>query len=494
MSSCYSSWKIAKTGEAVPCFTNGKPSASMYNPQREAEQFAQLLNEGFNVIVGYASGLHVKESLSQHKNGKIIVVEKNTETIHFLLSNKDIIIPKHIHLCTVEELDSVIINEYFPPIDGNFSVVPLRSWVEANPTTFEDIKIRVQSTLKDISADVSTQAHFGKLWHRNIIQNLSICEQSGYARLLDIRKSQFPTAKTAFIAGAGPGLEDCFNELKTNREQYYIISTDTAYHSLTEQGIVSDVVVSIDAQHISHSHFMCEKNQNTIFAFDLCANPVAAKSLIRENYTICYFKSNHPLCTFVDNWYKSKYQSNFFPTITSTGGTVTLSALNFARKVGFTKYYTGGCDFAYSNGKMYSKGIYMDTIFNSISNKLKTTENLFASLFFRAPLIIEEKSKTTELLRTYKRSFDAFFTQERGKITSVDTNEASLAIKSSSFPAKQFLQEYCEILHNGMDSKKEQCFIEVTLYPYLAWYVSTNAVPVNRAKICEIGLNATVHY
>ncbi len=494
MSSCYESWKTAKTGEKVPCYVGEKPASSLYNPTKEAEQFAQMVEEGFTVIVGYTSGIHVQKVKERFPNNKIIVVEKNSQSIDFLKSQYSVEISTDYILCTIDMLELTLLNSYYPPLDGNFSLYPVRSWVDVNGDDFSSIKSIVKSTLEKISLDISVQAHFGKLWHRNIFQNLQICEQCGDNNLIDFYNTTFPINKTAFIAGAGPSLETSYSNLHSNRNKYFIIATDTAYSSLREQGIMCDVVISVDAQHISYSHYMGEKEASTIFAFDLCANSIAPKSIMDKGGLLCYFKSEHPLCSYISNWYEEATSKSFFPTFSSSAGTVTLAALNFANQAGFTKIESAGCDFAYLQGKMYAKGIYMDRIFDACSTKLCTTQNLFSSIMFRTELVSVGGEKTTHLLQNYKKHFDDFFAT-RNVVSKNFATDFVPHKQSCTFPAEGFVEHYCDELKkliqnpNANDKKA----LAVTLLPYISWFAMHFPEDLKTTKIYEIGLNATIH-
>ncbi len=468
MSSCYIDWKEAKTGELIPIFDNGKSSSSLYNPQKDAEQFTNLVANGTTVIVGLANGLHIHETQKKFPSNKIIVIEKNRESLEFLKNQVDFTSFKNITICIIDEIEQVLIENYYPPLDGNFQVLPIRTWVDANKNSFELLTQKIKKSLDSISRDISVQSHFGKIWHHNIIQNLQICEKFATTRLIDLHTSEFPTNKIAYIAGAGPSLEKDFNELKKNREKYFIISTDTAYLALKEQNIICDIVISIDAQFISHSHFIGTHDSSTIFAFDLCANSIPIKKIIETN-TILFFKSNHPFCLLANNYYLESKNTNFFPTIESTGGTVTLAALELANTIGFQTIHTSGCDFCYSNGKTYAQGIYMDRIFNSESNMIRTTETLFSKIMHRTELIhLANNKKTTPILQVYKDAYELFF--KKAKTIGKENNSLALHYKNENFPTKEFFEKYKLMVKKIENNfiKKEDPYV-ISILPYLSW-------------------------
>ena len=471
--SCYSGHKLSKTEHIIPLFSNGKPACSLYNPQKDAEQFCSLLETGTTLIAGYASGIHIEQAIKQFPTNKIIVVEKNIESIKYLENELNISFIEDVILCTIDSIEKVLLENYYPPKDGNFQLLPLRTWADANADSFSNLKEKVQNALNSISQDISVQAHFGKIWQRNIIQNLKLCESTKNTKIVDFFASTFPTNKTAYVAGAGPSLEDDYELLKNNREQFFVIATDTAFHALSEHNIHCDVVVSVDAQAISRSHFMCKKNADTIFAFDLCSNATPIKKIIKTNPVI-FFKSNHPLCAYANRFTQELYGRDYFPTIESTGGTVTLAALNFAKLANFSNFRTGGCDFSYAKGKTYANGIYMDAIFNSQSNRTDTTENNFCKILYRTPLIqIAEKKFTTKVLQIYSEAYKDFFANLQENRTTI--TDYKLNFLQKTFPTTEFLNFYkntIEELLNNKNAEKSDEFI--TLLPFLTWMSYNN--------------------
>ena len=466
--SCYSGYKIAKTGHIIPLFSDAKPSCSLYNPLRDAAQFCSLIENGTTLIAGYASGIHIEAAIQKFPHNKIIVVEKNVATIDYLRSALNIKFSNSITLCTIDTIEETLLAHYYPPKDGNFQFIPLRAWADANDESLSIIKENIQKALNAISQDISVQAHFGKIWQRNIIQNLQLCSSVKNGKLVDFFNSSFPTQKEAYIAGAGPSLENDFEILKNNREQFFVIATDTAYHALCEQDIHCDVVISVDAQAISRSHFMSKRNYETVFAFDLCANSTPIKKVINTN-PVLFFKSNHPLCTYADLFANKATGQDYFPTIESSGGTVTLAALNFAKLAQFSTIRTGGCDFCYSKGKTYAKGIYMDAIFNAESTMFETSENNFCKILYRTPLIpLPDNSYTTDVLQIYSEAFNTFF--ENVILNTNNTNEYKISFMNTGFPTEDFFNFYktnIDSLPSKNNFEKDDLFI--TLLPFLTW-------------------------
>lgn len=430
--SCYVSWAYSKTGETIPCYQNGKASASLYSPQKEAEGIANseaFKNAGFILTAGIGSAHYLNELKKCFPDAFIAVVEANKASVDFVLRDSKVLLHKEIAVCTANELYDFLLQHYLLPLHGNFCFFPLRSWADANEQLTEYIKQIVSRALKTVSEDVSVQAHFGKIWHKNILQNLELFSQAQKRqRALDFYTANFPTHKTAFVAAAGPGLQACFNTLKADRNSYYIIATDTAYRALNAHNIISDAVVSVDPQNVSVNHIHTHISNQTLFVCDLCCNTALVRAAFCAGSALLFFNAGHPLSSLAELWYKTHCapdthavqtspaqtdcmpENKLFPIFDASSGTVTLSALDFAVQAGFKRIIAGGADFAYKDGKAYTSGSYFDVLFGIQNIRLKTLEQQFCSLMFRTEVEridnqFAEKGYTTQLLKRYKNAF-----------------------------------------------------------------------------------------
>ena len=437
--SCYATWVQSKTGCFLPCYEDGKPSASIYNPEKEASSFAALdvfSQAGFILVAGIGAALHLNELAKRRPDARIAAVEANEESLRFVLTDPRVKLDDRIAVCTADSLYDFLLERYFPPADGNFCLFPLRSWAQANPLVFERIKESADKALSDIGADVSTQGRFGKLWHANIMRNLFLYSSANAHLIADFTRTAFPTEKTAFIAGAGPGLENSFDDLKRYRDSYYIVATDTAFAALSAQGIASDAVVTIDPQLLSIDHFYAPIDAKTLFICDLCCCPAVVQRVLQNGARILFFKSAHPLCSLIELLHApEKNAEPLFPFFDCSSGTVTLTALDFAVKAGFKRIATGGADFCYTGGKAYVKGSYFDHLFGTQSGRLLPAQQEFCALMYRSELESVccaaggQKAFTTPLLKQYKNAYDQFCALHAGTVEFVHANEVPAKIK-----------------------------------------------------------------
>ena len=498
--SCYTDWAESKTGVQLPRYTNGKVSASLYNPEKEADNFANLdvfRTAGFILIAGLGPVLHINALAEKYPHCCIAVVEANGASVDFIVKNPHVKINKNIEICTAENVHVFLAERYFPPEHGNFCLFPLRTWAEAQPELFAYIKNTVDTALHDIAADISTQAHFGKIWHTNILKNLQLYTELARDMRIDFSASTFPTEKTAFVAGAGPGLESCFDTLRQNRNSYYVIATDTAFPALNAQNIKADAVITIDPQLFSLRHLHTHIEKHTLFICDLCSSPVFARTAFLRGARILFFKSGHPLCTLAELWHHGsaakKTQANLFPFFDSGAGTVASAALNFALKAGFNNISSGGTDFCYIHGKAYTKGSYFDRTFGMQNTRLRPLEHLFCTLMYAKELESvdpenPDKGFTTALLKSYRASFEKLCAENPHIIPFAQCVRAHTAREArqektetaftyeggaSDFNFNDFLRFYKTELKKIDGSETDNRIfqsVKNSLLPYAAWY------------------------
>ena len=424
--SCYAAPVLSKTNELVPALKDGKALFSVYNPARDADNFLNdidLSEKQFITVSALANGAHIKKAL-QHKNIHILVVEKNAESIAALFEHfdfTDILKNESFSLCCISELETAFRNLYIPQLYGNFSHKALRPWVQYNQKEEEQIQNILRKCLESISADYSVQAHFAKVWQRNILRNLKTLSS------LSCNSFDFPLEKRASIIGAGPSLDSGIEFLKKNRESRYIIATDTAWRILLQNGISADAVVTIDGQNISYRHFIDKfPDSRTLFVADLCSHPAIAEKAQKNGNAVQFFASNHPLCLFAKQ-YAKEHNQYFPPEIDTTSGTVTVAALDFAVKAGFKEIELFGADFAYTNSKAYAKGSYLDPTFENEATVINPKETAFNALMFRTPVIRMDKSTvTTEVLNRYASALDNYLQNCHAKLSVYRYSEGKL--------------------------------------------------------------------
>lgn len=423
----------AKNGSKIPLIEK-IALHSKYNPEKEAETFASQFSEGrFFIILGLAGGYHISAMLKKFQNAKFIIYEEDEKSIEFLMNIPEVQNlkkSKQVIFSTSKTLEKEILTNYKPALQGNLIIATLRAWENAFQTEKNLIIEKINKTLKIISADFSVQKHFGLIWQKNILENLKISSQVNF----DAKKAieNIPTNKIAAIIAAGPSFDKTYKILKENRENYFIIATDTAFSTLSERNIKTDAVISVDGQLVSHTHYMHKITKDTIFIFDFCANSSTVKKISKLNKNIIFANTGHPLSQYASNYTGEKS----FINLETGSGTVTIAGVSFATLAGFSQIHIFGADFSYQNGKAYTKGTYLDKLYRINEDKLDNSETRFDKLMFRTELnMISEKIYSTPVLESYSSSLEEFM--KRNKFEKKNSDKKIKIYQNSSMPKRK---------------------------------------------------------
>ena len=493
----YKSFEQAKNGTTIPVFISGKTMESRYNPERDAETLCNSIEDGFNffIVLGIGSGLFIKKLSERFPVSRIIALELYQDDINYLGQSeiiKDLKKNPQIIFCALNSLEHILSQNYIPAKYGDLKIIEQRAWVNENKDFIPQINSKLNKTIGIISADFSVQSHFGKIWTSNILNNARLAEKVFNESKNDFSLSNYFSKeilqKTAVIIAAGPTLDKTISIIN-KRNNYFIIATDTAGSSLIKQNITPDVIVSIDGQNVSYNHFI--EASSTLYAFDLCANFSAAKHIADNGNQIFFFCSGHPLANAIN-----ACCGNAFPTLFSGAGTVTITATDLAVKAGFKNILVLGADFSYSNGKTYTKGTYLNTLYNKNSTLIDSTEKLFSKLMFRTELQKSGNTYTTSILEAYKTSFEKYLQLENISFKKEnDIYKLTVSDSNTKLPSSKV---YKNISIATFYNKLKACTLEeaeILLLPYIAW-LKNNKIYKNYtySELLKLAFNTIVSY
>lgn len=394
----------SKNGEyLIPILKNGKPCHSKYSHINESARMFDGKEDAV-LFCGIGAGYHIEYFLSLSKNKKAFICEATYSSfksvlklcnLSNILSNKNVII-----LPPVESKDFVecLVKSYIPILMGNLSIKRLKAWEDYFYSGANNIlEKKITNILEIIKQDVSTQAMFGKIWMRNMALNLKIQSET------NISFPKVENWKTAFILGAGPSLEKAICDMQKNRASYAIFASDASFMPLIQSGIIPDFFISIDPQVACSTHCIFKLPKSVVGIFDISANASLVRQFFNNGNKIIFTVGFHPFAQYIASF-------SPFPKLDISGGTVAIAALNAAFSLGFTKFKYAGLDFAYTDGKPYSRGVYLFQSYQKSLSRLKTEETLFSEMMFRTSV---EKIKNadeiiykTKLLDSYKKAFE----------------------------------------------------------------------------------------
>lgn len=478
MSDCiYAGMITAKNGTDIPVFKNDRAFFSTYNPERDADNFIIANKDAFDtagciLVGGIGNGLHIQKLAETYPETRIIAFEADAPSLAFScahlygpLSNELHNAESRIILTSADCLQETLPAHYIPALHGNFAFAAVRSWSDYLGNEASVFIAQINAIISDISADYSVQAQFGKLWHKNILRNVAL-----YDELKNEQKfhaASFVTdAHKAAVIGAGPSLDNTIHILSENRSEYCIFATDTSFSTLRAAGITPDFVVTVDSQQISEKHFIGQSFKGTILAADLTANSSIIENAADQDTIIFLFHNHHPLSRLFESWLNDIPDSeNPFPFIDSGAGTVLHAATDLARKLGFSEIEFFGADFAYSEGRPYVKGTYLEKLYYTDESRTGNAETAYSRLMYRGPVIsLSESFITTEVLQRYKAALEAYLQKGCTLLNQVTENHNSAKISCNKHFFDAFYPWYLEKL------QKKDKKVLFSVLPLAAWY------------------------
>ncbi len=410
-------FKESKKGPIIPIIRFNKkerPLHSTFDPEKEGLRFyVNSKANGYLVFLGLGAAYHIKPFIEQSDVSEILIIDHDISIFKAILSNLDLsqfLLNRRIKILIDPDLDFVknyLLSNYLPAVSGNLHILNLRSRFEQEQNYFTNIRSGIKELLTSLSDDFSVQSHFGKRWFSNTLSNLKTAQSV---------KNVLPPIKRAIITGAGPSLESQLPALKLNRENSFLIATDTSLTFLIKHGITPDLVISIDCQHITYHHFLSGFPKDVPLVLDL-ASP---SWLTRLSNNIVFFTSGHPFSQLVNTKWRS------FPYIDTSGGNVSHAAISLADKLGAKEILLFGVDFSYPKGKSYARGTYLYPYFISKSLRTNPGENSFVSfIFYNKHTVKKLKSYgityTTTPMISYKKRLESASKNINAKIIQIES-------------------------------------------------------------------------
>ena len=442
----------AKSGELIPVLIDKDgteyPLHSTIEPGREAKKLIDTIEkESFLVLLGFGGAYLLKAALERNDICKILIIEYDKASFDELLSQynySDILKDPRIMLIvdpSKETIEEHIVNLYKPVLHNGIRVVPLRSRTRFDSESFNIAGEAIISAIDQISVDYSVQAHFGKRWFSNIINNI----KNSYST-----KQNLPCVIHAAVCAAGPSLSLQLDKLKTRHKKPFIIATDTSLPCLLSENIVPDAVISIDAQIISYYHFMNGLPDKCLLFLDLLSPPFLA-SISKNTH---FFSGGHPLTRLI-----SGFDANIFELDTS-GANVTYAAISLAEYLGAQEIEVYGADYCYPNGISYARGAYIYSYFENRQSRTLPLEAQASTFLYRTPL--DKKYNTNGSSWCYETSKLNFYREKYEKKKSLICTAAQKVLRKESQKAvlnpQNFLNRYktgLEILCNPGENAAE---------------------------------------
>ena len=240
-----------------------------------------------------------------------------------------------------------------------------RPYNDLFPDQFVEVKDQIVVGIRRYEVGNSTLLRFGKIWTKNFFRNMHRYFKSQKL----IPYLGWASQKPAIIVAAGPSLEAALPFLQKQHNQALLIACDTALPMLLQAQINPDFVVTVDPQEKNSLYLRYSANKDHI----LIADPAIHDSTFEgyKDQNIILMDSVFPLYAPFERFWGHC-------GLLASGGSVSTSAFDFARKTGADPIIMVGQDLSFTKKKTYSSGNVLSEFSRTTHHRLNSFHALQA--------------------------------------------------------------------------------------------------------------------
>jgi hypothetical protein len=368
---------------------NGKPLASSYDPQKQAERIfyaKQAKDRDLIIILGLGNPELVRLCNENAEPNQVILAIDSSEEMVPLLWNtylEDFADIPGRHIFAGERFIPLLWN-YMDglPIErmSGIKIYTNQANLQLEPEFYLGIEERLSTAFSTKMSDLLTKFEFETIWISNIIKNTIAYHRSNnqykISELQDLLENT-----PAVLVSAGPSLRNHVEYLKIIRDKVFILSCDTSLKVLLSSGITPDAVYTLDAQMNSLFHFLGEDLKNIPMFADLVTAPYLINTI--EPKSIVYSltaKFIHDVSGQMKREVTAggEFADEYIGRIgdIQSGGSVATTAFDALRFMGCTEIFFIGQDLAYTGREIHSTGTHHNEKWLGLVNRRTSLEKI----------------------------------------------------------------------------------------------------------------------
>ena len=195
--------------------------------------------------------------------------------------------------------------------------------------------------------NLNTTSYFEQWWLHNFVCNIPYL----LSAIPNQRLRGSWLGKPVIVVGAGPSLNKNIDLLAEAKGRALILCVDTAYRALAKQGIVPDLLVTLDGSPMNSEHMRETDYKNVPLLLDVYSHrDVLKQHGVRTPKIIVSSLGFHSI------WWESILARKDRFNSLETGGSVGTAAVSFAREIGADPVILVGVDLSYPDGACYAQG------------------------------------------------------------------------------------------------------------------------------------------
>ncbi|MCL1040833.1 DUF115 domain-containing protein [Shewanella marisflavi] len=220
--------------------------------------------------------------------------------------------------------------------------------------------------------------------------------------------------KSCIILGGGPSLDSHAQWIKANSDNLVIIAVSRIIGKLHRLAIKPDIVVSVDPQSVSFdvNKDMMSLPHDTLL---VCSYHVTPQILSQWRGAALYTGPRYPWSDDADN-----------RNIQSVGPTVTNSAMEIAREMGFSQILFSGVDFCHSqSGASHTSGTYAASLGPNLGAIMEWVETYSGQMAETPMQLLQAIGATEDLIASHTQKIHYInLAADAAKVKGVDYHPA----------------------------------------------------------------------
>ncbi|MCC5813313.1 MAG: motility associated factor glycosyltransferase family protein, partial [Leptospira sp.] len=285
-----------------------------------------------------------------------------------------------------------------------------------------DIQEYLHGTLQQKSTNENTIQTFAKLWTSNFFKNLQDLEASNQLPILSPPDNPLSHGKSLLFIGGGPNLEEQIETIKKHRNEFYILSSDTAIRFLISNELIPDGLISVDSGRGTFFHIP-DTLPPGIQIFTWMG---ACRKLFNFKNRISFFLTTHPLDQALQQFLG--LDDRFIlknPSLNIAG--IAIALAEFWK---FSTVYLSGFALRAIHGKTHCRATGYESFYLPKINRRNTLYSLYPSRVYGKNRTSKNKNSYEELIKP--RSFLRVIDFDQFVEENVDTNSKNMKISEST--------------------------------------------------------------
>lgn len=338
----YSIEEISTKTNSSTLKVNGFFLHSKYNPEKEAEQFAEknYAENYLHILFGYGLGYFAKALQRKfQENDRLLIIDPlfNDHEHNYEISEIPV-------FCNIDKKQLEIeINRTLTNFNVNVKMICSPNYDKIFPEKYKTVLNTVQEVLRTNTLYRNTVNFFAESWQENYVRNLLYVSKDESLSMLE-KRFDLPVV----VASGGPSLSKQIPKLKEVRNKVILIASGSTINTLLHYNIEPDFVVSIDGGEVNYNHFKDHIFTQTYFIYS-----IRNHYKIREQFTNKAFSFMPSIEPEVQQ-HIEKISQKSLPML--IGGTsVANYALTIALYMSTGKIALIGQDLAYTDNKTHAE-------------------------------------------------------------------------------------------------------------------------------------------